>query len=170
MTFSRRPPAPTTKNCRRYWLETPGCAAAGAVAVVVGAKLGLIQQAWTRAFRLSGDLGSILPCRTTHRNVAWIWPPGSQTDRTGRDGGTRYRDHRATTSSRRGARAIRTPDSPPDRSRGLRPRRTRRFSSCRPCQARSADCPGAYPGPGLSALHWTGLRRLELLTTTARRR
>src|SRR5206468_12531931 len=30
----------------------------------------------TRALKVSGALASIAPCRTTQRNVAWIWPPG----------------------------------------------------------------------------------------------
>lgn len=59
------------------------CAAAGAgaagaaVAGGCGCADGLIQQAWTRPFRVSATFGSMVaPKRTTQRKVAWIWPPG----------------------------------------------------------------------------------------------
>ena len=60
------------------------------------AAAGLIQQACTRAFRLWGAFGSILPWRTTQRNVAWIWGPGSRTGRRDRDGERRCPGRRAT--------------------------------------------------------------------------
>ena len=51
----------------------PDVAGAGvAAAAACGCAAGLIQQAWTRALRLSGTLGSIaLKKRTRQRKVAW---------------------------------------------------------------------------------------------------
>jgi len=51
-----------------------GSAAAGGGG---GGISGLIQQAWTRPFKLSAAFGSIaFPCKIRHRNVAWMCPPG----------------------------------------------------------------------------------------------
>ena len=53
---------------RAYLVAVPvGC---GFEAVVVEVAVGLSQQALTRAVRLSVALGSMVPCRTTHLNVA----------------------------------------------------------------------------------------------------
>ena len=57
-----------------------GAAAEGAAAAGAGTTSsdGLIQQASTRPFKLSGVLGSmVLECRTRQRNAAWIWPLGT---------------------------------------------------------------------------------------------
>ena len=55
-----------------------GAAAAGAAdAAGMTSRDGLIQQARTRPFKLSGVFGSMVPeCSTRHRNAAWIWPLG----------------------------------------------------------------------------------------------
>ena len=39
-------------------------------------RFGLTQQVWTRPASVSGGFGSMLPCRTRQRNVAWICPAG----------------------------------------------------------------------------------------------
>ncbi len=47
-------------------------------APATGCKAGLIQQAWTRPFKLSAAFGSmVLACKTRQRNVAWMWPLGT---------------------------------------------------------------------------------------------
>ena len=56
---------------RRYFVVVPaGAAGFDADAGGGAGDTGFSQQAWTRAFRLSGAFGSMVPCRTTHRNVA----------------------------------------------------------------------------------------------------
>src|SRR5437763_10978774 len=60
-----------TQRC--YCVEVPD----GVLGVAtIGGSPGLSQQACTRSLTRSGDFGSILPWRATHRNVCWRWSPG----------------------------------------------------------------------------------------------
>ena len=96
-------------------------------AAAASAAVGLTQQECTRALRVWGDFGSILlPWRTTQRNAAWIWGPGSRTGRTGRDDGTPCPCRPATSARPPSVPARRILGCPPGRSSGGLLRRTRR--------------------------------------------
>jgi hypothetical protein len=60
---------------KNHWLEGAG-GMPFAGAAMTGGRLGVSQQAATRAPMLSLDFLSISPWRTTQRNACWRWSPG----------------------------------------------------------------------------------------------
>ena len=70
-------PVAATRRVYRLAVVALGAAAAAAALAAAAGWVGLIQQAWTRPFRLSAAFGSmLLACKIRQRKAAWTWAPG----------------------------------------------------------------------------------------------